>query len=57
VIAHRLSTIQAADNIAVLHEGRICESGSYEELTSREGGMFKKIRDIQMNMQAKSIDL
>ena len=42
VIAHRLSTIQSADSIAVLHEGRIGEQGTYKELSEKEGGIFKK---------------
>ncbi len=39
VIAHRLSTIIKADNIYVLKEGRIVETGSYERLM-RQGGLF-----------------
>jgi NHLM bacteriocin system ABC transporter ATP-binding protein len=37
VIAHRLSTIMHADRICVLVDGRIVESGGYEELMSRPG--------------------
>ena len=37
VIAHRLSTIQQADQILVVEEGRIVESGKHDELLSRKG--------------------
>jgi ABC-type multidrug transport system fused ATPase/permease subunit len=37
VIAHRLSTIRSADRIAVLHEGRVAESGNHETLLARSG--------------------
>ena len=32
VIAHRLSTIRRADKIAVIEQGRLCETGTHEEL-------------------------
>ena len=37
VIAHRLQTARAADRIIVLHQGRVAEVGSHEELLLRRG--------------------
>lgn len=36
-IAHRLSTARDADRIAVMHEGKICEIGTHDELVRRNG--------------------
>lgn len=41
VIAHRLSTIESADRVVVLEAGRIVEEGTYDELLTREGYLWK----------------
>ena len=45
-VAHRLSTIKHADEICVLHEGKIVERGTHEELIKKEG-YYKKLHDMQ----------
>lgn len=43
VVAHRLSTIRNADQIIVLHQGRIAEIGNHENLMTKKGEYFKLV--------------
>ena len=46
VIAHRLATVRNADRILVFDQGRIVESGTFDELV-RKGGMFAELAKAQ----------
>jgi ATP-binding cassette, subfamily B, bacterial MsbA len=47
VIAHRLSTVRSANRILVLRHGEIVESGTHDELLSRDGE-YRRFHQLQM---------
>ena len=47
VVAHRLSTVKNADRIIVLTDEGIAESGTHDELLTREGGIYKELYSYQ----------
>ncbi len=49
VIAHRLSTIRGADKIIALHDGRVREIGSHQELLAR-GGLYSQLYQRQLDL-------
>jgi subfamily B ATP-binding cassette protein MsbA len=50
VVAHRLSTVQEADQILVLDEGKIVESGTHSELVTKQG-LYRQLYDAQSFIQ------
>lgn len=47
VIAHRLSTIRKMDRIIVVDRGNIIEEGDHDSLARAEGGIYKKLWELQ----------
>jgi ATP-binding cassette subfamily B protein len=45
VVAHRLSTVKDAHQIVVLEKGKICETGTHDELIQKKGIYFRLIKD------------
>ncbi len=51
VIAHRLSTIRKADRILVIKDGQIAESGSHDELSILDNGIYRNLLMLQWEKQ------
>lgn len=50
VVSHRLSAIRGADKIVFIHDGKVLEEGSHEDLMAMEGAYYNMVRagDIKM---------
>jgi ABC-type multidrug transport system fused ATPase/permease subunit len=46
-VAHRLSTVVGADRIYVINQGRVVQSGAYQELMQQEG-LFAQLAQRQL---------
>lgn len=55
VIAHRLSTVKHADQIVVMDEGKIKESGNHQELLNKKGAYYNLIKN-QLELEKLSSD-
>jgi ABC-type bacteriocin/lantibiotic exporter with double-glycine peptidase domain len=49
VIAHRLSTIRHADRILVMDRGRLCETGTHDELVKKKDGIYARLVEGQLD--------
>lgn len=51
VIAHRLSTIRKVDRIMVIKDGQIAETGSHEELSTLDNGIYSNLLKLQLEIE------
>ncbi len=47
VIAHRLATVKHADRVVVVHDGRLTEVGTHDQLMTREDGIYRRLAQLQ----------
>lgn len=55
LISHRINTLMHADNIIVLDEGRIVESGTHAQLMAK-GGLYSRVCEIQAMSYSGEVD-
>jgi ABC-type protease/lipase transport system fused ATPase/permease subunit len=53
VIAHRLSTVRRADEILVMHKGRLRERGTHAELLA-QGGLYARLHRLQFETEPEA---
>jgi ATP-binding cassette subfamily B protein len=51
IIAHRLATVRRADCIFVIKDGQIVESGTHDELSARDGGVYRTLAELQFGRE------
>jgi len=49
-IAHRLSTLRRASRLFVIEKGRLAESGTHKELLAVDGGIYKRLYELQLQL-------
>lgn len=50
VVAHRLSTIRKVDRILVIKDGQVAESGSHQQLSANETGIYANLLRLQLEI-------
>ncbi|GAA0864711.1 ABC transporter ATP-binding protein [Paraclostridium tenue] len=55
IISHRITTLMSCDNIIVLDDGKVIESGNHESLI-KTNGLYKKVYDMQSSVESELTD-
>jgi ATP-binding cassette subfamily B protein len=50
-IAHRLSTLRRASRLFVLEDGKLAESGTHRELLGKHDGIYRRLYELQLQLQ------
>jgi ATP-binding cassette subfamily B protein len=50
-IAHRLSTLRRASRLFVIEKGRLAEAGTHRELLGKPNGLYRKLYELQLQLQ------
>ncbi|KAL1953812.1 hypothetical protein VTO42DRAFT_2139 [Malbranchea cinnamomea] len=53
LIAHKLSTVKKADNIVVMHKGRVVEQGTHESLLDAKGMYFNLVNAQNLSLESE----
>jgi ATP-binding cassette subfamily B protein len=56
-IAHRLSTLRNADRLLVIDKGKLAEIGTHDELMQKEGGIFRRLVEMQTEINKLKADV
>ncbi len=50
IIARRLATVRRADCIFVVKDGQVVESGTHEQLSARDWGLYRTLAELQFGL-------
>lgn len=56
LVSHRITTLMQADVIMVLNDGQVSEIGTHSELLANKDGIYRKIYDIQSNLETELLN-